>query len=222
MAKRFLMVFGLVMLYMVVLAAILLPIVLLVQSSATCIVVVVLGTFVASIGGFVPYLDWVAKRVFRFPGEGEPVSGAALSGAALRAQIREVNEFDAPVMVRERKGRLVATWKYVDARWWELLARAGLTKVYELHIKLDDTQHLATLIDVNKSVSWRGGPTEVRVWGGLFRGIIWAYEIGKLWGIRENWQLGKVYDYKFVPQEIKIPIMNSILRNGWDVRFGIW
>jgi hypothetical protein len=218
MLKRFLAVFGLMLLYMAVLAGILLLVILLVgEENDTLILISVLVMMVLAIVIMVPYLDQMAKRVFRFRGEGEPVSETEL-----RTQIQAINEFDAPVMIEERKGRLVATWKYVDARWWELLAKAGLTKVYELHIKFDDVQHLVTLIDINKSVSWRAGPTEVRLRGGFFRGIMLAYEIGKQWGIKENFELGKVYDYKFVPQEIKMPIMNSILRSGWDVRFGIW
>ena len=217
MAKRFLAVFGLMMLYMLVLAAILLIVVSLAQEDERLLLVLILGMLVLSFVALIPYLDWVAKRVFRFRGEGEPVPETAL-----RTQIQAINQFDAPVMVEERKGRLVATWKYVDARWWERLAKAGLTKIYELHVKFDGTQHLVTLIDVTKSVSWRGGPTEVRIGWGLFRGIAFAYEIGKQWGIKESFQLGQVYDYKFAPQEVKMPIMNSILRSGWDVRFGIW
>ncbi len=31
-----------------------------------------------------------------------------------------------------------------------------------------------------------------------------------------------IYSYEFSPQEIKNPVMNSILRNGWAVRFGMW
>jgi len=217
MLKRFLTVFGLMLLYMLVLAGILLLVILLAGENDTLILITVLVMMVLAVAIMVPYLDWAAKKVFCFKGEGEPISEAEL-----RAQIQAINQFDAPVTVEERKDKLVATWKYVDARWWELLARAGLTKVYELHIKFDGAQHLVTLIDVTKTVSWRAGPTEVRLRGGFFRGIILAYEIGKQWGIKENWELGQVYDYKFVPQEIKMPIMNSILRSGWDVRFGIW
>ena len=33
---------------------------------------------------------------------------------------------------------------------------------------------------------------------------------------------GKICDYRFVPSEIKLPILNSILRSGWDVRYGMW
>jgi hypothetical protein len=215
--KRFLAAFGMIMLYMLAIAAVLWPVILLAQDDENAILIVVLGTFVLSIAGFIPYMDWVVKRVFRFEGQGHP-----LSEAALRAHIHEINGFDVPMVVQERKRKLVATWKIVDARWWELLAKAGLTKIYELHIKFDEARHLVTLIDVSRSVSWRAGPTEVQVgWAG-FRGLMSGYEIGEQWGIGEDLELEEIYDYTFSPKEIKTPIMNSILKSGWDVRFGIW
>jgi uncharacterized membrane protein YhaH (DUF805 family) len=217
MVKRFLAVFGLIMLFMAVLAVILLAVILIAGDNEGTILVAVLVIFVIGIGAFFPFLDWTVKRVFRFSGEGSPAPEAEL-----RARIQALNQFDAPVMVEERKDRLVATWKYVDAQWWELLAKAGLTKIYELHMKFDVPSHTVTLIDITKSVSWRAGPREVRLRGGFFRGVILAYEIGKAWGIQRNFQPGKIYDYRFVPQEIKNPILNTILRAGWDVRFGIW
>ncbi len=116
MVKRFLTVFGLVLLYMLAWAVCLVPVILVAGDNDTVMLVVVLGTLVFSTAGLVPYLDWDAKRVFRFQGEGEPVSGAEL-----RAQVQAINDFDVPVMVKERRGWLVATWRYVDARWWEIL-----------------------------------------------------------------------------------------------------
>jgi len=47
-------------------------------------------------------------------------------------------------------------------------------------------------------------------------------EVGKSWGITENFGLGKIYDYKFSPSEIKNPVMNEILKSGWDVVFAIY
>jgi hypothetical protein len=117
---------------------------------------------------------------------------------------------------------LVLTWKYVDARWWQVLSKAGLTRLYELHVKLDEKRHVATLIDVTRSVQWRAGPSQVYIGGRFGRGILAGYEIGEQWGIAENWELSVVFDYKFVPAEIKTPVMNTLLRSGWDVRFGIW
>jgi hypothetical protein len=208
---------GLILAYLTAWGVVLFLIIAILGDNDNAILVAVLTLFVVIVAAFVPYLDRATKRVFRFAGQGQP-----LAPAALRAEIQAINEFDAPVMVEERRGKLVATWKYLDASWWELLAQAGITKIYELHIKFDDTQRLVTLIDVTKSVAWRASPTQVRIGFFGFRGVMFAYEIGKAWGIRQNLTGGKLYDYKFVPQEIKMPILNSILRRGWDVRFGLW
>jgi hypothetical protein len=217
MMKRFLIVFGLIILYMVVIALVFLSFILLLRENDGAMLVLALVMLVVSAGGLIPFMDWAAKRVFYFPGEGQPISEAAL-----RAQVQAINELNVPVMVQERGRTLAVTWKYVDARWWELFARAGLTKIYELHVKFDEARRRVTLIDVTKSVSWRAGPTKVQIaWIG-FRGISFEVEIGQQWGIVENFQLGQVYEYRFSPQEIKTPVMNSILRSGWDVRFGIW
>ena len=147
----------------------------------------------------------------------------------LRVSLLAVNDWvDAPVQVEPRTrrrggpGALVITWRYVDARWWERLAQAGLTELYELHVRLDEARQRATLIDVTRQVQWRAGPTQVRVRGGSFRGVLFAFEIGEQWGITENWTLGPIYAYRFVPAEIKLPVLNTLLRSGWDVRFGLW
>jgi hypothetical protein len=217
MVKRFLIAFALVLLYMALWAGLLYGVILLAQENEGLLLTAVLAMMAFLILAFVPYLDQVVKRVFYFHGEGESVPAGAL-----RRQILSVSQFQVPVMAEERLYDLVLTWKYVDARWWEILAKAGMTRLYELHVKLDEKRCLATLIDVTRSVDWRAGPAQVRVGWGSFHGVVSAYEIGKRWGIRENWELGKVYDYKFVPAEIKTPVMNTLLRSGWDVRFGIW
>jgi hypothetical protein len=125
-------------------------------------------------------------------------------------------------MVEERKGKLVATWKYADARWLELFAKAGLSKSYELRMKFDERRHVVTMVDRTKEASWRAGIGGASVSGSTTQGVVMAYEVGKQWGIKENFAPGKIYDYKFVPSEIKLPILNSILRSGWDVQYGMW
>lgn len=217
MAKKFVAAFGLILLYMIAWVPALLIWIWIAGDSEALAAVGVLAAMLLIILGFIPYLNFVARRVFYFPGEGQPSPEGAL-----RAAITSINHLDAPVMVKEQGKKLVVTWKYVDAQWWELLAKAGLRQVYELHVKLDASKKEATLIDVMKNVAWRAGPTQVRVSGGFFRGVNFSYAIGKQWGIQENFHYGKVYDYKFAPHEIKNPVMNTILRNGWSVRFGMW
>jgi hypothetical protein len=208
---------GLILLYMVAWVPALYLWVVVWDGNERATLIGALGALVLIVVGFVPYLNFVIRRVFYLPGVGEPVSEEEL-----HAMLREINDFDAPVTVIERGRRLVVTWRYVDARWWELLARSGLTKVYELHIRLNGAKKEATLVDVLKSVSWGAGPTEVQVTGGYFRGASIGYEIGEAWGIRENFAPGQIYEYEFSPQVIKNPVVNSILRSGWSVRFGMW
>ena len=217
MAKRFLMVFGMVLLFMAVLALILFVAILLAGDNMTAMLIIIVAALVFSIGGFVPYLNWATKRAFAFEGEGEPVPLDTL-----RAEIQAINGFDAPVMVEERKRKLVATWKYVDARWLELFAKAGLTKTYELHMRFDEARHTVTMVDRTKGAQWRVGVGGGSMSASTTQGVVMTYEVGKQWGIKENFELGKVYDYKFVPSEIKLPILNTILRSGWDVRYGLW
>jgi hypothetical protein len=221
MLKRFLFLFALTLLYMAVWALPLYAVVAATEDRPGLLLPLLGAIALLLVAGFVFYLDAAAKRVFRFRGQGAP-----LPVEALRALLLAVNDWvDAPVQVAPRRGRadtLVLTWRYVDARWWERLARAGLTQLYELHVRLDDARHRATLIDVTKAVQWRAGPTEVRVRGGWFRGILFAVQVGRAWGIRENWAPGTIYDYRFLPAEIKQPVLNTLLRSGWDVRFGLW
>lgn len=154
MVKRFLSAFGLVLLYFVAWVPILfLWITIWEGLNESMVIVGVLSAMVMIIVGFIPYLDFVAKRVFHFTGEGE-----AVSGEELRTVVKGINHLDAPVMIQERGKKLVATWKYIDAKWWELLAKAGLTKVYELHMKFNEEKREVVLIDVKKSVAWRAGP----------------------------------------------------------------
>ena len=217
MGKRFVLAFVLVLAYMAAWAPILYAWVLLAEGDETAVVV---GAFAAvlMIGvGMIPYLNYVTKTVFRFKGKGR-----AVSEAELRAEIREINNLDVPIMVQERGRKLVITWRYVEARWWEILAKAGLTKVYELHVKFNEDREEVVLVDVLKSVAWRAGPAEVRLSGGFFRGVQFGFEVGKQWGIRESLKPGKIYEYTFSPQEIKSPVMNTVLQSGWDVRFGMW
>ena len=120
MVKRFLTVFGLILLYMAVLALLIFVAITTVGNNTSDLLIVILAALVVSFGGFVPYLNWATRRAFTFRGEGQPVPLETL-----RADLKAINQFDAPVMVEERKHKLVATWKYVDARWLELFAKAG-------------------------------------------------------------------------------------------------
>ncbi|MBI9044199.1 MAG: hypothetical protein JEZ06_06925 [Anaerolineaceae bacterium] len=204
MFKKFLLVFFLIVLYMLFWFAI-------IFFSGTFILI----PFV--IIGFIPYMEFATKKAFHFKGEGNPISEEEL-----RSLILEINNCDVPVIIHSKENQLIATWRYVDAKWWEIFAKAGLTEVYELHMKFNNKKKTVKLIDITKSVKWNAGPSEVSLQSSFFRGIIFEVKVGKQWGIKENFTLGKIYDYQYSSAEIKNPIMNSILQSGWDVQFASW
>lgn len=167
---------------------------------------------------FFPFLLLAVHKIWFFRGQGAPVELVEL-----KKQLLAINQFDIPVVVREtKKGELIFTWKYLDAKWWELLAKAGTKKSYELRARFNEKKHEALLIDVSKSLSWRAGITGARIGWWAFRGIQVGFALGQQYGLKENFQPGQVYDFKFNPSEIKTPVMNTILKNGWNVRFGIF
>jgi hypothetical protein len=166
---------------------------------------------------FLPFLNYVVRSVFFFKGEGQTIPKEEL-----QHHLEELNTFDAPVMAQPKRQGYLFTWRYVDVKWWEIFQKAGLTELYELHVKLNGRQHEAILTESTRKVNWGAGVDGVRLgWSG-FRGVVSGWERGVAWGIRENFAPGKLYDYTFTPDLVKNPVINTILRSGWDVRFSLF
>jgi regulator of protease activity HflC (stomatin/prohibitin superfamily) len=79
--------------------------------------------------------DWLTGT--KRPAAGVP----AKRSAEVRADLLAVNRPTAPFIVRDGAPEnvdVVAKWRIVDARWYEIFAKAGLTKVFKILIKLDE------------------------------------------------------------------------------------
>lgn len=167
---------------------------------------------------YFPWFFWSIKKVWFFKAEGIPVPLEEL-----RKEILSINNYDIPVIVTEdKKGNLKVTWKYLDAKWWELFAKTGRRDSYTLLVKFNDKKKEVRLIDIQKTMSWRAGLTDLKFHFTFFRGIMFQFSYGTAWGIKENFTLGKIYEYKFNPGEIKSPVMSEILKKGWNVRFALF
>ncbi len=221
MAKRFLTVFGLALLYLAALSLILALVTILLGGNETTMLIVLLAALFLSVAGFVPFLNWTVTRIFVFPGEGQPVPLETL-----HAQIQAINTFDAPVMVDQQNGKLVVSWKHANPGTVGPIAVAGLGRSYQLHIKFDEARHTVTMLDrANRALHHAGVDGRFRDGAGndsVVQGVVMAHEVGNGWGIRRSFEQRPVDGYEFTPAEIKLPILNSILRSGWDVRYGIW
>jgi hypothetical protein len=166
---------------------------------------------------FFPWFFWITSVIWVFKGQGAP-----RSFEEVKKELLSINSTKAPVMITEKSStHLVVTWKYVDAKWFGCFRKAGMTSTYHLHIKLKSKSHTAILVDKLSTIKWNAGIDGFgQSWMG-FTGILMGISMGKAYGIRENFTLGKIYDYHFDPMEIKNPVFNSLLRMGWTVRFGL-
>jgi len=215
--KRFFAVFALIILYMVAWAPVLLVVILALEGDDEAILIAIGCSLPVIIGIFLPYLNFICRKVYRYRGEGVPIPENEL-----RARILKINELGQPVMAVSRKNKLLVTWNYAEERWKEVLSAGGMKKVYHLQIKFNDRKKEVILTDVLKSFSWRAGPSAARVRGGFFRGIDIDFEAGRTGGIDEYFPGRSIDGYRFSSREIKDPVSNTILKSGWDIRLAMW
>jgi len=158
----------------------------------------------------------------KHPAQGTPV----LSQQEVRDKILALNRPTAPYEIIDGAGEkvdLIAEWKIVDAQWYEIFAKAGLTKVFKVYMKLDPAAHEVRAMDQEYSVEWRAGVPTLSVNASGFRGQEAKIEFGTAYAFTENLTPGQVYNYHFDTREIKHPIQEAVTACGWtykSVAFG--
>jgi hypothetical protein len=165
--------------------------------------------------------DWIT-------GSKSAPSGVAKQPAAtLRQALLAINRETAPFVIRDGAPEgcdLVAEWKIVDARWYEIFARASLTKVFRVLMKLDEAKGEVRSVDQEWTVEWRAGVPTLSLSVDTFRGQKTEFSFGTAYAFKEDLSgYGKVYQYKFQTNEIKDPLVEVAQQNGWGwkgVAFG--
>lgn len=164
---------------------------------------------------FIPALAFIIRKVWFFEGKGEPI---VLD--LLQSILDSVNDLDAPVTSKKHGRKRIVTWRYADPGWCEHLEKSGMDRIYELWLRFDNTTKTVFMTDRYRSVNWDLSPVSVRTGRFSWSRPYFKVETGPEWGV-ENYQDTTPRDYAFEPGEIKSPIMNSILKNGWNVRFNL-
>jgi len=165
---------------------------------------------------FFPALAVIIKKAWFFRGKGETIAIDRLKEILL-----EINDFNAPVSVREHHSKLVFTWRYQDQDWCEMLETTQMKKMYELWIGFDSSTRTAHMTDRYRSVDWSLSPVKIKTGWFSFSRPYFAVSTGIVWGV-ENYVDSNPEDYSFSPNEIKSPVLNTIIKNGWNVRFNLF
>jgi hypothetical protein len=137
----------------------------------------------------------------------------------LRRRLLAVNRDSAPFVVRdgaEEGVDLVAEWKIVDARWYEIFAKAGVKRVFKVLMKFDADNCEVRAVDREWEVEWRAGVPSLSLAASGFRGQKKEISFGAAFAFREeDLSYGKVYQYRFDTRELKDPLIEAALAAGW-------
>jgi len=161
-----------------------------------------------------PFMDWCAKHIFYFKGDGKPVAEEAL-----RKELMSINLYDVPIMATEQGNTIEVTWNYLDEKWQGVMVSKGITEMFKVTLRFDPSRHLVTMLDTQGTINW-GVHGRVASWS-WFRGIYMNFAIVKSSTIRESYK-GAYGENMFDTARIHNPVMNTILNRGWDVRFAMF
>lgn len=155
-------------------------------------------------------------------GSKPPTDRNRASTPSLRDALTDLNRDTAPFRIRDGAPEnvdLVAEWKIVDARWYEVFAKAGTKRVFKVLMKFDEDAGQVRSVDQEFAVEWRAGVPELTATAEAFRGQNWEASFEAVYAFREedlSW--GKVYQYRFSTDEIKKPLVAAARQVGWGWR----
>jgi hypothetical protein len=144
-----------------------------------------------------------------------------LSKEEVRQRLLGLNRETAPYQIRDGSAEgvdLVAEWKIVDAKWYEIFAKANLTKVFRIYMKFDDAKREVRAKDEEYTVEWRAGVPSLSVAASKFSGQKTSIEFGTAYAFTEELKPGQVYKYRFNTNEIKKPIQEVVTACGWTYK----
>ncbi len=155
-------------------------------------------------------------------GTKRPKAGVAtVAPEALKEAILAVNRDSAPfrIFLSDEPGvDLVAEWKIVDAKWYEIFAKAGLKKTFAIKMRLDEDKREVRAVDEEYSIEWRAGIPSLSLEVSGFRGQKSEISFGTAYAFTEEFKPGQVYNYRFNSAELKNPLREAVLANGWSWR----
>ena len=144
-----------------------------------------------------------------------------LSADEVRQRLLTLNRETAPYQIIDGASQnvdLIAEWKIVDARWYEIFAKANLTKVFRIYMKFDSSKREVRAMDEELNVSWRAGVPSFSAEASFFKGQKTSISFGTGYAFTENLAPGQVYKYKFNTNELKKPIQDAIAASGWTYK----
>ncbi|WP_420244111.1 hypothetical protein [Citrobacter sedlakii] len=142
-----------------------------------------------------------------------------VSLTTLKTQLLNLNaNNDKPFILQEEGNEIVATWNIVDAKWQEILGKAGLKKQYELRLFFDERKKQVRYRETSTDVEWNANAGCFTFGKSAHLGKRLEFSTGSAWGVKEDGSVGKIYGYTFVSTEIMDPVFDIVRNAGWQVQ----
>ena len=143
----------------------------------------------------------------------------------LRRRLLSIEAVDVPFTVREESpgGRLIATWRFADAKWIDLARARGMRATHRIVLELDAATRSVRAQDQFSAVDWSAGADGGSGEWGSGRGIIFfQVQHERVFGLQLDEQ-GRFrpelsHAWRFDLQEMKAPLIAATVRSGWEWR----
>jgi hypothetical protein len=154
-------------------------------------------------------------------GKKPSASVPALTTDEVKSRLMSLNRASAPYQILEGQAEgvdLIAEWKIVDAHWYEIFAKASLSKVFRIYMKFDPQKNELRAQDHEYTVAWRAGVPSLSLAASSFQGQMTSVEFGAAYAFTEELAPGQVYKYRFATNELKKPIQETLAACGWTYK----
>jgi hypothetical protein len=149
-----------------------------------------------------------------------PESGATpVARDELERRLLALNAEQIPFRIApDDESDLHAEWKIVDAGWYEIFGKAGLSKAHRIYLRLDESEHEVRVLEEAWEVSWQAGVPKLSLSMEKFQGrTLGSKSFGTAYAFTgiNPLNFGEAYRYRFDVSEMKDPLITTITNSGW-------
>jgi hypothetical protein len=186
---------------------------------------VMIGVIVGLIGfGVGIFFALYALGFFQYLGGKKQSPIAPVSREVLFSRLLALNDPSKPYRFYQgTETDLLAEWKFVDAKWYGILNKSGLKQTYRALLFLDQERRSVRCFEESGMVSWNAGlqgmEPSLQYSSERFGGrILFKKSRGVGYGFKDlkGGSPGKVYDYSFDVNDIRDPMIDTVLKCGWE------
>lgn len=115
----------------------------------------------------------------------------------------------------------------VDEKWYTLLYKNGIKKIFMIDVKLKEFGLRAATTDMLYELDWKAGVgvTDLKPSIGgkinVQKGEIISFQKRKEFGVSENGKVGKTVDFTFSSSEAKSWLDAQLAKGGWNRAIGL-